>query len=154
MKKILLGFLFLCAVSVTMTSCFTDEDKMRLHKECMELSTKKGQCYREIESLRGQIATLNKEVSDLQKERGLLKNGREPQYLVKFKIKQGTFTLDPFEHIKNEANSIEMEIPVSREFYNRVSIGTDITDKFKAGSFWIDGDFSWLHMKVISKRVN
>ena len=44
-------------------------------------------------------------------------------------------------------------MPVDREFYNKVKVGDDLTDKFKAGSFWIDGDLSWLHMKVVGKRM-
>jgi len=82
-----------------------------------------------------------------------LQSGREPKYIVKFKIKQGTFTLDIFEHAKNEMNSIEIEVPVNRDYYNRLSIGQDITDSFKWGSLVMDGDFSTLHMRVVGKRI-
>lgn len=149
MKKILI---FLIA-AVCMTSCYTSEDQKRLQQECRELSNQKYSLYQEINHLKESKTTLNKEVSDLRIEKGIASKGRTPQYLVKFKIKQGTFSLSIGEHIKNEANAIEMEMPVSREFYNQLSIGDDLLDNFKAGSFWIDGDLSWLHMKVISKRI-
>ena len=40
-------------------------------------------------------------------------------------------------------------------FFNQGPLGSTRPDKplTKAGSFWIDGDLSWLHMKVISKRI-
>ena len=136
-----------------LTSCYTDEDHKKLQEECRQFASQKYSLQQEISNLYGVKTDLNKEIGDLRTEKGILKNGREPQYIIKIKIKQGTFTLDPFEHIKNKANAIEMEIPVSRDFYNKVSIGTDLTDKFKAGSFWIDGDLSWLHLKVIEKKV-
>lgn len=96
---------------------------------------------------------LRDEISNLRKEKAALQSGREPKYIVKFKIKQGTFTLDIFEHAKNEMNAIEIEVPVNRDYYNRLSIGQDITDSFKWGSLVMDGDFSTLHMKVIGKRI-
>ena len=50
-------------------------------------------------------------------------------------------------------NSIEVEFPVNKDYYNRLSIGQDMTDKFKWGSLVMDGDFSTLHMKVVGKRI-
>jgi hypothetical protein len=50
-------------------------------------------------------------------------------------------------------NAIEVEIPVSKEFYNRLSVGQDLTDSFKFGSLVMDGDFSSLHMRVKNKRI-
>ena len=50
-------------------------------------------------------------------------------------------------------NAIEIEIPVKKEYYDRLSVGQDITNSFKWGSLIVNGDFSTLHMKVIGKRV-
>lgn len=149
MKKILI---FLLAV-ICMTSCYTSEDQKRLQQECSQLAAQSRNLRIEVNRLSNQKATLYKEVSDLRAEKGIYSRGKEPVYLVKFKVKQGTFSLSPGEHIKNEMNAIEMEMPVSRDFYNRLKIGDDLMDKFKGGSFWIDGDLSWLHMKVVSKRI-
>ena len=141
MKKIL-TFILLCVV----TSCYNVSDKIRLQAECDNLASQK-YC------LENNIVDLQSEISNLQREKSTLQSGREPKYIIKFKIKQGTFTLDIFEHAKNEMNSIEIEVPVNRDYYNRLSVGQDITDSFKWGSLVIDGDFSTLHMKVAGKRI-
>ena len=142
MKKILT---FIIALTC-LVSCYTDEDKAQLQKECHGLVT-------EISTLKEKKEALYHEVSELRCERKAYAAGREPRYIVKFKIKQGTFTLDPFEHIKNEMNAIEVEVPVTRDYYNRLKIGQDLTDAFKWGSLVMDGDFSNLHMRVEGKRI-
>lgn len=142
MKKILTFVFALCVV----TSCYDMSDKMRLQAECDNLATQK-------HYFENNIIDLRDEISNLRREKSALQSGREPKYIVKFKIKQGTFTLDIFEHAKNEMNAIEIEVPVNRDYYNRLSIGQDITDSFKWGSLVMDGDFSTLHMRVIGKRV-
>lgn len=142
MKKIITIIVALmCAVS-----CYTDADKAELQKECRELST-------EVMSLKERKETISSEIAYLNRERKALKSGREPRYIVKFKIKQGTFTLDPFEHIKNGMNAIEVEIPVAKEYYDKLKVGQDLTDSFKWGSLVMDGDFSNLHMRVVNKRI-
>lgn len=142
MKKILTFIFTVCVI----TSCYNVSDKMRLQTECDNLASQK-YC------LENNIVDLKSEISNLRREKSTLQSGREPKYIVKFKIKQGTFTLDIFEHAKNEMNSIEIEVPVNRDYYNRLSIGQDITDSFKWGSLVMNGDFSTLHMKVTGKRI-
>ncbi len=142
MKKILTFIFAVCVV----TSCYDMSDKMRLQAECDNLASRKNY-------LENDIVDLRSEINNLRKEKSVLQSGREPKYIVKFKIKQGTFTLDIFEHAKNEMNSIEIEVPVNRDYYNRLSIGQDITDSFKWGSLVMDGDFSTLHMRVVGKRI-
>ena len=142
MKKILTFIFAVCVV----TSCYDISDKMRLQVECDNLASRKNY-------LENDIVDLRSEINNLRREKSVLQSGREPKYIVKFKIKQGTFTLDLFEHAKNEMNSIEIEVPVNRDYYNRLSIGQDITDSFKWGSLVMDGDFSTLHMRVVGKRI-
>jgi len=149
MKK----FIIFAAIACLFTACYTDEDQKRLQEDCVALRHQKEYLNGQVGHLEGQITTLNQKVSELNSERRALQAGREPRYIVKFKIKQGTFTLDIFEHIKNEMNSIEIEVPVCREYYNRLSVGQDLTDAFKWGSLVMDGDFSSLHMRVIGKRI-
>ena len=127
MKKILTFIFAVCVV----TSCYDMSDKMRLQAECDNLASRKNY-------LENDIVDLRSEINNLRKEKSVLQSGREPKYIVKFKIKQGTFTLDIFEHAKNEMNSIEIEVPVNRDYYNRLSIGQDITDSFKWGSLVMD----------------
>ena len=149
MKRIIgiIAFIFV------ITSCYTDNDKKQLQKDCFRLSNERSELRDQIKSHKDKVISLKNEINDLIIEKNSLSNGREPKYIVKFKIKQGTFTLDVFEHIKNSVNSIEIEIPVNRDFYKRLSIGQDLTDSFKWGSLIFDGDFSSLHMKVIGKRI-
>jgi len=141
------------ALIVTATSCYTSEDQKRLQQECKDLQIQKTNLQNQIDLKSQTVYNLRQQVADLTKEKSALQSGMEPKYIVKFKIKQGTFTLDIFEHIKNEMNAIEIEVPVHKDFYNRLSIGQDITDSFKWGSLVMDGDFSSLHMKVVGKRV-
>jgi len=149
MKKIISIIAFICVI----TSCYTDEDKKQLQKDCFKLSQEKTELSDQIDLLNNKTISLKNEINDLIIEKKGLSSGSEPKYIVKFKIKQGTFTLDIFEHVKNSVNSIEIELPVNRDFYNRLSIGQDLTDSFKWGSLIFDGDFSTLHMRVIGKRI-
>lgn len=149
MRKFIVFALF----AMLFTSCYTTEDQKRLAQECKELQIQKTQLQQSIKSLNDRKDALDIKVHDLYVQKNSLQTGKEIKYIVKFKIKQGTFTLDLFEHAKNEMNSIEIEIPVNKDYYNRLSIGQDITDSFKWGSLIVDGDFSTLHMKVIGKRI-
>lgn len=149
MKK----FIIFAAIACLFTACYTDEDQKRLQEDCVTLQHQKQYLNGQVTDLNNRVSTLNQKVSELNSEQRALQGGHEPRYIVKFKIKQGTFTLDIFEHIKNEMNSIEIEVPVCREYYNRLSVGQDLTDAFKWGSLVMDGDFSTLHMRVVGKRV-
>ena len=75
-------------------------------------------------------------------------------YIVKIKIHQTTYTLDLEEHIKNKINDIEFEIPVDKAYYDKCSIGQNVSDPgLKLGSLLVNGDFSKLKIKIIGKRT-
>lgn len=75
-------------------------------------------------------------------------------YIIKIKIHQTTYTLDIGEHIKNKINDITFEIPVDKAYYDKCSIGQKISDPgLKVGSLIMDGDFSKLNVKIVSKRT-
>jgi len=74
-------------------------------------------------------------------------------YLITLEIRQSTFSLDIGQNIKNRINSIEFTIPVSKEFYASVDIGTKLNNTFKWGSFVFDGDFSKLNVTIKNKRM-
>lgn len=132
--------------SLMVCSCSDIEDKMKLERECSSLR-------REILGSQEEITKLNTEVNNLRSEKSALMAGKEPIYILTFQIKQGTFTLDLSEHIKNEMNSITIEIPVTKEYYNSVGVGQDIKNDFKFGSLVVDGDFSKLHVRCKGKRI-
>lgn len=146
-------FIYFILLGFVLTACYTDKDKSELQAECKALVQQKENLQSAVSRLNNSVSSLNAQIHDLQIQKSAYQSGREVKYIVKFKIKQGTFTLDIFEHIKNEMNCIEVEIPVNKSFYDSVSIGTDITDSFKWGSLVMNGDFSTLHMRVVNKRI-
>ena len=149
MKKFLIFVMF----AVIFTACYTDDDKARLQEECKSLVQQKENLQSTITRLNDNIDYLKYQVNDLQTQKSAYQSGREIKYIVKFKIKQSTFTLNIAEHVKNGMNSIEVEIPVSKSFYDRVSVGTELSNSFKMGSLLFNGDFSNLHMTVTGKRI-
>ena len=62
-------------------------------------------------------------------------------------------SLDIGKHIKDGMNAIEFEMPVDKDLYNTVSVGTQIIDEFRSGSLIINGDFGNWKMTVVSKRI-
>lgn len=141
------------ALAITLTACYTDEDKAKLQAECKALTQQKANLQSTISRMNDNISILNTQIHDLRLQKNSLETGREIKYIVKFRIKQSTFTLDIGEHIKNGMNAIELELPVSKTFYDRVSVGTEISKSFKMGSLLFNGDFSNLHMTVTGKRI-
>ncbi len=149
MKKFLVFAMF----AVIFTACYTDNDKNRLQLECKALAQQKENLQSTVSRLNNSKTYLLKQIHDLQIQKSAYETGREIKYIVKFRIKQSTFTLDVGEHIKNGMNAIELELPVNKSFYDKVSIGTEISNSFKMGSLLFNGDFSNLHMTVTGKRI-
>ena len=143
MKKV---FLFLAVLLVSCSPSHIENDIKGLKQERAVLR-------REKQALVGSKSKLKEEVALLRAEKGALVNGREPKYIITLEIKQSTFTLDIGEHIKNNANKVKMDIPVSRDFFDSVYTGTEINKSFKYGSLFFNGDFSELKVKVIGKRI-
>jgi hypothetical protein len=105
----------------------------------------------------------NAEVKQLKKENALLveqlnalKAGnlsKSPKYILKLRLKQSHFSLSIKKHIKDAVNAIDFEMPVDKEFYDSVSEGTEIIDKFRFGSFVLGGSFGDWEMTVKGKEV-
>jgi hypothetical protein len=105
----------------------------------------------------------NAEVKQLKKENALLveqlnalKAGnlsKSPKYILKLRLKQAHFSLSIKKHIKDAVNAIDFEMPVDKEFYDSVSEGTEIIDKFRFGSFVLGGSFGDWEMTVKGKEV-
>ena len=105
----------------------------------------------------------NAEVKQLKKENALLVEqlnalkagnlGKSPKYILKLRLKQAHFSLSIKKHIKDAVNAIDFEIPVDKEFYDSVSEGTEIIDKFRFGSFVLGGSFGDWEMTVKGKEV-
>lgn len=151
MKKFILIFLTLIAF----TAC--DEARMQeradLKAEIANLIHERNNLTKSVKTLRETKTGLTKEVSELRTEKSAFTSGYEPVYLLTLEIKQSTFTLNIAEHAKNAINAITLQIPVSYTFYNKVSIGQNISEEFKYGSLILNGDFSKLKVKVKDKEV-
>lgn len=74
-------------------------------------------------------------------------------YIVTFEIKQSTFTLDVFEHIKNKINAIEFTIATDKQTYDVLHVGQEVSKSFKFGSLFFNGDFSNLKITVKRKTI-
>jgi hypothetical protein len=105
----------------------------------------------------------NAEVKQLKKENALLveqlnalkagNSSKSPKYILKLRLKQAHFSLSIKKHIKDAVNAIDFEMPVDKEFYDSVSEGTEIIDKFRFGSFVLGGSFGDWEMTVKGKEV-
>jgi hypothetical protein len=105
----------------------------------------------------------NSEVKRLKKENALLveqlnalkagNSSKAPKYILKLRLKQSHFSLSIKKHIKDAVNAIDFELPVDKEFYDSVSEGTEIIDKFRFGSFVLGGSFGDWEMTVKGKEV-
>ena len=96
----------------------------------------------EIDSLEAKLKILNIYVS-----------GRTPRYILKLHLKQSHVTLNVGKYIKDAMNAIDFELPVDKEFYDQVQINTEIIDKFRSGSLWIEGSFGNWRMTVTGKEI-
>jgi DNA polymerase III delta prime subunit len=165
MKRILIGILVIFLISCGNEEKQIERIDSRINKRRAELANieeeirvannlKKIGLDGELMVLRGDIQIAQTALENL-KQLQVLEHDRigDAIYMLQLEIKQSTFTLDIGEHIKNSANAIKLWIPTSKEFYNSISIGSEISDSFKFGSFIFDGDFSNLHVKVIDKKM-
>lgn len=150
MKKV---FLFLAVLLVSCSPSHIENDIKELKQERAALRREKQALVDFNNNMHSSKSKLKEEVALLRAEKGALVNGREPKYIITLEIKQGTFTLDIGEHIKNDINKVKMDIPVSRDFFDSVYTGTEISKSFKYGSLFFNGDFSELKVKIIGKRI-
>lgn len=92
-------------------------------------------------------------LTDSVEELNIYIGGNTPKYIVTFELRQTHFTLDVWEHAKDAMNVIEFEIPVDRDFYNEVSVGTKVLSEFRTGSFLLNGSFGDWEMTVKRKEI-
>lgn len=78
--------------------------------------------------------------------------GRE-SYLLTLELKQSHFALDFSAAIKDDMNAVKFQIPVSKEYFDILTEGQLILDKFREGSFWVDGSCGNWNVTVIKKEV-
>lgn len=131
------------------TPCDVKEDIAQLEQLRTNLRNDVQTLMDQKSSASSEITAINTELS----EKKIYLSGKTPRYILKIKLKQSHTTLDIGKHIKDAANAIEFELPVDKTFYDEVQEGTEIVDKFRSGSFWLEGNIGSWKMTVIGKTM-
>lgn len=148
MKKILFVLMMLVFVSCeTSESLNKDIDGLKSRKT--ELSTEVSSLTDNLNAKRAELATLETKAKEL----GMLSEGKTPKYILKLHLKQSHFSLSIKKHISDAVNAIDFELPVDKDFYNSVEVGTKVVDEFRTGSFFLKGSFGDWEMTVKDKEI-
>lgn len=109
---------------------------------------------KEVVQLKERIKELHEEIRYLEEKKTSLKaeNSIE-EYIITVEIRQKHYTLDFTEHIKDKINAIEIDIPVTKEFYDSVNVGDVLNDTFRMGSFIVHGSVGKWEITIINKEV-
>jgi len=162
MKKLIFIFALLLLVS-----CENEQDvkrdleKLKIERTELETINKVERDHISVakknrDALRWVFETEAKALNELRVEQGMVALGKEPMYVLKLKMKQsrsGLSSLSISKNLKDNMNAIEFDLPVSREFYNDVKVGTSLVDEFRSGSFIMNGSFSNWKITVIEKSI-
>lgn len=108
-----------------------------------------------------QIASLKKEIKDLQKKKDELEKStieiKEEKglanYIVTIEIKQHHPFWDFENKVKDELNAVTIELPVTKEYYNNVEVGTVINDEFRVGSLILSGSIGKWDVAIKNKEI-
>lgn len=141
MNKKLISILLICIIFLT--SCGNGN----LKAERENLETEISELEEDIRTLQSEKNSIEKLIQDLREENDI------PNYIVTFEIGQQHVTLDIGDLLKDAINKTELEVMVSKEYYDAVDIGTVVNDDFRVGSLVLKGSFgSWI-IEVIDKRI-
>lgn len=105
------------------------------------------------------IYLLKSEISELESIKAILENSvieekerlEIAEYLITIEIKQSHFSLDIGDHLKDEMNKAEIQIPVSKEFYEEIKVGEVLNNDFRTGSLIAKGSVGRWEISVIDK---
>jgi len=101
----------------------------------------------ELASLKKELEKLKNEVIETKIEKGLEK------YILTLDIRQSRFSLDIEQHIKDKVNAIQIQLPVDKEYYDRLEIGDVIDDSFRMGSFILTCSYGNWKITVADKEI-
>lgn len=76
-----------------------------------------------------------------------------PRYVVTLKIKQTHLSLDVGKHLKDSMNSVEIALPVDKQFYDDINIGDTLNNEFRLGSLLTSGSVGSWDITVSSKTI-
>lgn len=141
MNKKLISILLICLIFLT--SCGNGN----LKAERENLETEISELEEDIRALQSEKNSIEKLIQDLREENDI------PNYIVTFEIGQQHVTLDIGDLLKDEINKTELEVLVSKEYYDSVDVGTVVNDDFRVGSLALKGSFGTWNIEVINKRI-
>ena len=144
MKKIITIFLIVI-FCFSFAGCASEEEKLNANID--KLNSEITQLEGTVSELEKTRDTLKNEIADIKVEKGIAK------YVVTFEIKQTHYTLDLEQHMKDEMNAITIQIPVDKEYYDSVSVGTVIDDSFRMGSMIMKGSFGKWKVTIKDKEI-
>lgn len=116
--------------------------RTELQNQIYELQDTKGDLYTTIDTLESKL-----------KELKIYDSGQKPKYILKIHLKQSRISLSISSHIKDGLNAIDFELPVDKDFYDKVEVGDNIVDNFRVGSLLLRGSFGSWKMTVKDKEV-
>ena len=131
MNKKLISILLICLIFLT--SCGSENKSLKEERE--DLETEIYELEQDIRTLQSEKNSIEKLIQDLREENDI------PRYVVTFEIGQQHVTLDLGDLLKDEINKTELEIMVSKEYYDAVDVGTIVNDAFRVGSLGLKGSF-------------
>lgn len=146
--------LIITAFIFTLSSCSEKEQDLQsdiafLKKEKTSLKSDVNNLYFDKLSKTAEIDSLNEKLRILK----IYESGREPKYVLKLQLKQSHISLSVSKHIKDAMNKVYFEIPVDKDFYNSVQVGTKLVDNFRTGSFIMSGSFGDWVLTVKGKEI-
>jgi len=151
MKNIIKSTLLL--VTLAIVSC---ESKQDVQSDIDKLRNERTALQSEVAGLSATSETKKNEIASLDeklKERKIYLDGKTPKYILKIHLRQTHISFSIKEHIKDAMNAIDFEMPVDRDFYNSVTVGTNIVDNFRVGSLIMRGSFGSWNMTVNGKGI-
>ena len=152
MKKLIYTIILFCSVMFVSceNACDVKEDITQLKSYRSELRRMNEMTADSLESRQKEAIRLDEKLKELH----IYESGRTPQYILKIKLKQShSIFSDLDEHLKDAMNAIVFEMPVDKDFYRQVSIGTSIVDEFRMGSFILSGSMGSWEMTVENKEI-
>lgn len=135
MKKRLLA-LGLCVLTVLSLSGCGDNEMLKQERE--SLKTEIGELTAERDSLKNEVAQEK------------IDNGTAI-YVVTINISQKHYNVSDM--VKDMMNDVDIQIPVSKEFYDSVEPGTVLDDSFRMGSFVMNGSFGSWDIEITDKEI-
>ncbi len=138
MKKVTIFILVLCLL---LTACSKEQS------EVMSLAMQKSELETEIETLKKDLEYFKQNIDTFKSENNV------ETYVVTLKIKQSHFSLDLSKHIKDKLNEITLDIPVSKQFYDSVQVGSVLDDTFRMGSFLFTGSIGSWGITIDNKQI-